>query len=147
MSDRPEGPDWWLASDGKWYPPELRPSGRSDPSPKVAEQSPASTPVDRRAPVDGPNVAAPRRWQGKADRRGQSGRTFPDLYQKAVQGSHLADNISVVYDDDRPSSPTPASRSLGSTPHEPASVASGGVTGATIGAPAATPKRRWRKGH
>jgi hypothetical protein len=22
--DLPEGPDWWQASDGKWYPPELR---------------------------------------------------------------------------------------------------------------------------
>jgi uncharacterized membrane protein YhaH (DUF805 family) len=24
MSDRSEGPGWWLASDGKWYPPESR---------------------------------------------------------------------------------------------------------------------------
>ncbi len=26
MSDRSEGAGWWLASDGKWYPPESRPS-------------------------------------------------------------------------------------------------------------------------
>src|SRR5579875_3415767 len=24
MSDRPQGPGWWLASDGRWYPPESR---------------------------------------------------------------------------------------------------------------------------
>ena len=32
MSDktRPEGPDWWIASDGKWYPPELHPSVKGD---------------------------------------------------------------------------------------------------------------------
>ncbi len=24
MADRQRHPDWWLASDGKWYPPELR---------------------------------------------------------------------------------------------------------------------------
>ena len=24
MSDTSQGPGWWLASDGKWYPPELR---------------------------------------------------------------------------------------------------------------------------
>ena len=24
MADRPRNDDWWLASDGKWYPPELR---------------------------------------------------------------------------------------------------------------------------
>jgi hypothetical protein len=25
MSDTAQGPDWWLASDGKWYPPTSRP--------------------------------------------------------------------------------------------------------------------------
>ena len=25
MADRPRNNDWWLASDGKWYPPELAP--------------------------------------------------------------------------------------------------------------------------
>lgn len=25
MADRPRNDDWWLASDGKWYPPELAP--------------------------------------------------------------------------------------------------------------------------
>jgi len=25
MSDKPQGPGWWLASDGKWYGPELHP--------------------------------------------------------------------------------------------------------------------------
>jgi CRP/FNR family transcriptional regulator, cyclic AMP receptor protein len=26
MSDVSQGPGWWLASDGKWYPPELHPN-------------------------------------------------------------------------------------------------------------------------
>jgi hypothetical protein len=26
MSDVSPGPDWWQASDGRWYPPELRPA-------------------------------------------------------------------------------------------------------------------------
>ncbi len=25
MSDAWQGPGWWIASDGKWYPPELHP--------------------------------------------------------------------------------------------------------------------------
>ena len=25
MSDSSQGPGWWLASDGKWYPPETAP--------------------------------------------------------------------------------------------------------------------------
>ena len=27
MSDASQGPDWWQASDGKWYPPEQAPGG------------------------------------------------------------------------------------------------------------------------
>lgn len=29
MSDRQEGEGWWLASDGKWYPPESHPDARA----------------------------------------------------------------------------------------------------------------------
>lgn len=25
MSDQSQGPGWWIASDGKWYPPEAAP--------------------------------------------------------------------------------------------------------------------------
>ena len=32
MSDSAQGPGWWLASDGKWYPPESHP-GRAAPAP------------------------------------------------------------------------------------------------------------------
>lgn len=35
MSDFSRGPGWWIASDGKWYPPELHPSKRP-PAPPVA---------------------------------------------------------------------------------------------------------------
>ncbi|HEY7947479.1 MAG TPA: hypothetical protein VID75_07380 [Acidimicrobiales bacterium] len=31
MSDMSGGPGWWIASDGKWYPPHLHPSVRVDP--------------------------------------------------------------------------------------------------------------------
>jgi hypothetical protein len=30
VSDTSQGPGWWLASDGKWYPPHLHPSVRVD---------------------------------------------------------------------------------------------------------------------
>ena len=26
MTDQPQGPEWWLASDGKWYPPDQAPA-------------------------------------------------------------------------------------------------------------------------
>lgn len=34
MSETPQAPDWWLASDGRWYPPE------SPPGPPPAPQDP-----------------------------------------------------------------------------------------------------------
>lgn len=33
MSDVQQGPDWWLASDGKWYPPQSRPAPPPPPLP------------------------------------------------------------------------------------------------------------------
>ncbi|MDR3648542.1 MAG: cyclic nucleotide-binding domain-containing protein [Acidimicrobiales bacterium] len=36
MSDVSQGPGWWLASDSKWYPPELHPSRLSAPSTRPA---------------------------------------------------------------------------------------------------------------
>ena len=46
----PEGPGWWMASDGQWYPPELHPSYRPpppppalvDPGPAVGPGAPAA---------------------------------------------------------------------------------------------------------
>lgn len=35
MSDRQLGDDWWLASDGKWYPPQSRPAAPAPPPPSA----------------------------------------------------------------------------------------------------------------
>jgi Domain of unknown function (DUF4190) len=47
MSDTSQGHGWWLASDGKWYPPELwtgspeaRPGGATGHDPHVGSQDP-----------------------------------------------------------------------------------------------------------
>lgn len=48
MSDSPQGPNWWKATDGRWYPPELftgppelRPGAQDEPS---TPQQPADEP-------------------------------------------------------------------------------------------------------
>ncbi|MDQ3980951.1 MAG: hypothetical protein M3314_15625 [Actinomycetota bacterium] len=38
MSDEPREPGWWKASDGKWYPPDQRPSPPSAPSSQVPRE-------------------------------------------------------------------------------------------------------------
>lgn len=35
VSEQAEGPGWWLASDGRWYPPELHPSATAPPPPPI----------------------------------------------------------------------------------------------------------------
>jgi hypothetical protein len=42
MSDTAQGPGWWLASDGRWYPPELW-SGRA--ATEAADVRPSRTPT------------------------------------------------------------------------------------------------------
>ncbi|MGI9623240.1 MAG: DUF4234 domain-containing protein [Acidimicrobiales bacterium] len=43
MSDTSQGPGWWEASDGKWYPPESHPDQRPDP-PSDVRQGPIGKP-------------------------------------------------------------------------------------------------------
>jgi hypothetical protein len=128
MSDISEGQGWWIASDGKWYPPELHPSVRqAAPVHSVAQTVPSGfggsqTEAWQSAPAGAPAGAAP-----AADHH--VGPQFPDLFQKALEGSHLVDNVSVKYADDDHRSAAP---SFTSTP-----------VGAASGSSA---KRRWRKG-
>lgn len=39
MSDTAQGPDWWQASDGKWYPPQQQP-GYAPPPPNMPPAAP-----------------------------------------------------------------------------------------------------------
>ncbi len=122
MSDKSEGPGWWIASDGKWYPPELHPSVRDTSRTK--------------APAQVADGSKPQRWQGQSEGSDHVGPQFPDLFKKALEGSHLADNVSVKYDgDDQRNITGPAgARSM------VGAGTAGGVRGAT------SAKRKWRKG-
>jgi hypothetical protein len=140
MSDKSEGPGWWIASDGKWYPPELHPTVRKDSTTEP--------------PMQGLDGVPRRRWEDDPSKAAHVGPQFPDLFQKAMEGSHhMADNVSVQYDGDERRGGGSQSRSLAATgvSATPKAAARGGspeadgVLGATIGAPAS--KKRWRKGH
>lgn len=67
-ADEPQGPGWWIASDAKWYPPELhpdRPMQRANP-PSVSHPPPPREPTNGppREPALPPEPAPrrPRRW-------------------------------------------------------------------------------------
>ena len=58
MSDTSQGPGWWQATDGKWYPPETAPGGY--PPPAGPQAGPGQT-----APGNGPGAPTQRhvlRW-------------------------------------------------------------------------------------
>ena len=40
MSDTPQGPGWWQASDGKWYPPQSAPTAAPPPPPSPVYGTP-----------------------------------------------------------------------------------------------------------
>jgi hypothetical protein len=68
VSDVSQGPGWWIASDGKWYPPESHPD-RTGHSEAVVEQSAPPTghsevAVEQAAPATG---ARPSRWRGSSE--------------------------------------------------------------------------------
>lgn len=53
-SDQPLGPDWWQASDGKWYAPQSAPP----PPPEVANPSPSSSVPPTLTATPGPSPSA-----------------------------------------------------------------------------------------
>src|SRR5664279_4026743 len=99
MSDISAVPGWWIASDGKWYPPELHPSVRGAHPGQIggAEGAPTQQRHDQPDAASGSQV----------------GPRFPDLFQVAMQGSSYADTVSVKYDgsDERSGHPQPAGAS------------------------------------
>ncbi|WP_334141985.1 DUF4190 domain-containing protein [Rhabdothermincola sp.] len=59
MSDTSQGPGWWQASDGKWYPPEAAPGpGPTYTSAPYAGASYGFPPTPRPAQIEGLAIAS-----------------------------------------------------------------------------------------
>jgi hypothetical protein len=58
MSDVAQGEGWWLATDGRWYPPELHPDAAAGPAPDGAHDRSTAGPEAGRAAV-APDAGAP----------------------------------------------------------------------------------------
>ena len=70
MSDVSQGPGWWQASDGKWYPPDQHPNYQSPPQSPPSFGAPPASPYPPQAPMapgwyqDPSNPAVSRYWDG-----------------------------------------------------------------------------------
>ncbi len=172
MSDKPQGPGWWLASDGTWHPPELHPSVQAEPvdvsgttyAPDVAAaraMHPSAVPEMTDVPemAYAPDVAAARAmhpsavpelpqkrtWSGESDRRPEAGPMYPDLFERAVAGTHLADVVTVQFADGESRSSLDVASFTGRPGDDRELVSTSARTPAEVGAfTGATAKRRWR---
>jgi len=70
MSDTSQGPGWWMASDGKWYPPETHPS-RPPPPPAPPAGPMMYAPPEPAKPT--PTAAASPLLDAAAKRRRSAG--------------------------------------------------------------------------
>ncbi len=72
MSDQARGPGWWVASDGKWYPPETHPNYRPPPPPPPQPRSAVEQVRNRppeRPPVEPLRPDRPRRAKRERERK------------------------------------------------------------------------------
>jgi uncharacterized RDD family membrane protein YckC len=87
MSDVSQGPDWWLASDGKWYPPEQHPGNAPPPGPPPSSGPPPTygayvPPAGSAPPYGQPSVGAPFGYApGPVD---SQGRPLAEWWQRLV---------------------------------------------------------------
>ena len=86
MSESPPGEGWWIASDGRWYPPELHPD-RAGPPQVAFEVGPSAPPADSLASW-APAMATPL--------------AAPPLPSSPPQGTHPDPNGQVI----QPQEPT-----------------------------------------
>jgi hypothetical protein len=131
VSDRSEGPGWWLASDGQWYPPETHPSFQAHGAPR---------PIPIATDPEAHEVPAP------AEEARLVGPQFPDLFQKAMEGSHLVDNVVVHNLGEGDSYPLGAPSLGAAVTSRPVTTGSATTAASWTATPTST-KRRWRKGH
>lgn len=109
MSDKPEGPGWWQASDNAWYPPEQHPAAQVAQAADVAQtlgSIPAMEPTlstnvatAKIPPIPVPELPKRPTWSGESDRRPEEGPMYPDLFGQALAGSSLANVVTVNYAD------------------------------------------------
>jgi hypothetical protein len=86
VSDASQGPGWWQASDGKWYPPESHPSAMTNPAPAdpwAASASPTdpTTPTGPTTPAGPTNPTTPTAPGVGPDPRDQAGYAQPGSAQ------------------------------------------------------------------
>ena len=73
MSDTSQGPGWWLASDGKWYPPQTAAPSPVPPPPPPRRRSPSPPPLPMPITVVHAGTAAGPGTPGLRARDGRAG--------------------------------------------------------------------------
>ena len=99
MSNASQGPGWWLASDGKWYPPELwtgPPVTGSTPSQSTPTASPGPAYPAQAVPYSGqddPSAGQGAAYPGQPP--GPAGAPYGGQYQPQPYGQYAPYGVAV----------------------------------------------------
>ena len=74
MSEQPQGPGWWLASDGRYYPPQPGPAAPPAPGPQGYPPSQGYPPRPGQPPYAQPQPYASPQWAVPPPRSGGGGK-------------------------------------------------------------------------
>ncbi len=152
MSDVSQGPGWWLASDGKWYPPHTAPRATVAPDhdTATAERGAAAVPADPAAA----STARPATVDTRATANPQGAQAYPPAASAA--GQLQATPMSGFQAAPGPTSGTGYATGYGAPighwPGEPSGYGAGPASGVPAQAPTqvtpevrpGAPRRHWQ---
>jgi hypothetical protein len=99
MTDASPGPGWWLASDGRWYPPHLHPDVRARADEPAALEEPAAVEPARTTAFAAPVSYVPDRepidWERVAAERAARRHAVGSRRRRKVAGATLASIATV----------------------------------------------------
>lgn len=118
MANVAQGPGWWLASDGRWYPPEVRPP-QAAPDPAVSAPSPPPTQAPPAAKRASQALATDPGTAGKGrTRRHPKGRRRDALMVLVLLAAVLAASAGIAIAENHSTSPTTATSSTSSAANQ-----------------------------
>lgn len=132
MSDTPEGPGWWMADDGRWYPPHLRAGTSTTPPP-----SPASPPDSATTETPTPLAPTAVQFDPKLEQGGVGRVIAISVLSVLVLVAAVAIAVLIVTDKHDDNTPGGSSADKGATSTTTASVPESTAVPSTV--PAFTP--------
>ena len=97
MSDVSHGPGWWLASDGKWYPPEAHPGATPTEIPGADPLDPGRSPTGLPSPWNSPAIPVQTPPGEYPAQQGPPGTAVPQAVAFVAPGGAIPTNPAIFH--------------------------------------------------